>query len=238
MHTYFISDLHLSDDRPDILRAFVRFLHQQAPSADALYILGDLFEIWVGDDDLTPTNRQVADELAALADLGVPSYFIHGNRDFLLGKAFARRARLILLDEECCINLYGRNTLLLHGDTLCSDDLSYQDFRRKVQRPWLQRLFLWLPLGIRQHLALKIRKQSNLGKMQKSMGLMDVNQEQVTLRFNQHKLDWMIHGHTHQPAVHAMATPNQQRIVLGDWYEQRSILTVTPDSYQLNGDTL
>lgn len=238
MHTYFISDLHLSDDRPDILEAFLRFLSEQAPSADALYILGDLFELWIGDDDESPTSRQVAQALSALAEVGVPCYFIHGNRDFMIGREYASQAKLIILDEETCINLYGHNTLLLHGDTLCTNDFEYQAYRRRVQQPWLQRLFRILPLGIRQHLGSRIRNQSHEGKTTKTLEMMDVNDDEVSERFKRLKLDWMIHGHTHRPAIHEFPDPNLKRIVLGDWYKQRSILTVTPDGAELKASPL
>ncbi|WP_432453810.1 MULTISPECIES: UDP-2,3-diacylglucosamine diphosphatase [unclassified Agarivorans] len=235
MLTYFISDLHLSEQRPDIIRAFIEFIEQQAPQADALYILGDLFEFWIGDDDQTPVALQVEQALLALAEQGVPTYFIHGNRDFMVGKDYARRCRMILLEEEEVIDLYGKKVLILHGDTLCTDDQGYQEYRAITQKRWLRRLFLLLPLFIRQILANKIRSKSKQANKSKSLGIMDVNQGEVEQRFKQRQIDYMIHGHTHRPDIHQIklgTTSTMYRVVLGDWYQQMSVLRI--DSHGLD----
>ena len=160
MPTYFISDLHLSEDRPDIIRAFLDFMQQQASQADALYILGDLFEFWIGDDDKTRVAKQVEQAIKTLTDAGVACYFIHGNRDFMIGKAYAKRCGMQLLEEEELVELYGKKVLILHGDTLCTDDVGYQEYRAVTQKRWLRKLFLLLPLFIRQRIANKIRSKT------------------------------------------------------------------------------
>ncbi len=142
MATLFIADLHLQTEEPAIVAGFLRFLAVEARQADALYILGDLFEAWIGDDDPNPLHREMAVAIKSLVDSGVPCFFIHGNRDFLIGKRFARESGMTLLPQEKVLDLYGRNVLIMHGDTLCTDDAGYQAFRAKVHNPWVQRLFL------------------------------------------------------------------------------------------------
>ncbi|WP_411991061.1 UDP-2,3-diacylglucosamine diphosphatase [Agarivorans sp. DSG3-1] len=237
MLTYFIADLHLSDDRPDIIRAFLDFIEQQAPKADALYILGDLFEFWIGDDDKTPVAKQVELALKALSDSGVPSYFIHGNRDFMVGKAYAKRCGMTLLEEEKLVDLYGKKVLILHGDTLCTDDVGYQEYREVTQKLWLRRLFLLLPLFVRQRIANKIRSKSKQANTSKSLGIMDVNQQAVEQRFAEQPIDYMIHGHTHRPEIHQLAlSGTKYRVVLGDWYQQMSILSVDTNGLVLTAN--
>ena len=160
MATLFIADLHLCAEEPAITAGFLRFLAGEARKADALYILGDLFEAWIGDDDPNPLHRQMAAAIKAVSDSGVPCYFIHGNRDFLLGKRFARESGMTLLPEEKVLELYGRRVLIMHGDTLCTDDAGYQAFRAKVHKPWLQTLFLALPLFVRKRIAARMRANS------------------------------------------------------------------------------
>lgn len=238
MVSYFIADLHLSDERPDILRAFVRFIHSQAPQADALYILGDLFEAWVGDDITSHTSQTVAKELKELTDSGVPCYFICGNRDFLVGKRYLHRCGVQCLADETIIDLYGHKTMLLHGDIMCTLDEAYQKFRRKVHNTLIQWLFLSLPKFVRIKIAQKMRMHSKAKNQSKSDSIMDVTQQEVTLRFKQHDLQWMIHGHTHRPAIHFPFNDERQRIVLGDWYQQSSILSVSHEGLVLEGDKL
>jgi len=233
--TLFIADLHLQTEEPAITAGFLHFLHDEARSADALYILGDLFEAWIGDDDPEPLHREIAREIKALVDSGVPCYFIHGNRDFLLGKQFARESGMILLPEEQRLNLYGRPVLILHGDTLCTDDAGYQAFRAKVHQPWLQKLFLALPLFIRRRIAAKMRDGSKAANSHKTLTIMDVNPQAVVEVMEKHQVQWLIHGHTHRPAVHELNANGQPafRVVLGAWHTEGSMVKVTEDNVEL-----
>ena len=235
MTTLFIADLHLCTEEPAITAGFLRFLAGDARKADALYILGDLFEAWIGDDDPNPLHREMATAIKALTDSGVPCFFIHGNRDFLIGKRFARESGMTLLPQEKVLNLYGRNVLIMHGDTLCTDDTGYQAFRAKVHQPWLQKLFLSLPLFIRQRIAAKMRANSKAANSSKSLEIMDVNPQAVIAEMEKHQVQWLIHGHTHRPAVHEL-TANAQpafRVVLGAWHTEGSMIKVTPDDVEL-----
>ncbi|MCI4184781.1 UDP-2,3-diacylglucosamine diphosphatase [Dickeya dianthicola] len=235
MTTLFISDLHLSEQEPAITAGFLRFLREDAPGAEALYILGDLFDAWIGDDDPAPLHATVAQALKTLADAGVACYFAHGNRDFLLGARFARQSGLRLLATETVLDLYGRRTLLLHGDTLCTDDRTYQRFRRKVHNPLIQRLFLWLPLSLRLRIATRMRAASRQANQHKSMTIMDVNADEVMARLQHHQATLMIHGHTHRPAIHPIeqAGVHAERAVLGAWHQEGSLLRVTADDVRL-----
>ncbi|MFT5313099.1 MAG: UDP-2,3-diacylglucosamine hydrolase [Paraglaciecola sp.] len=234
-YTYFISDLHLCADRPDITRCLLAFLQDKAPRADALYVLGDLFEMWIGDDDNNVFTMEVAQAFKALADKGVAMYFIHGNRDFLIRSPFAQRAGFTLLAEQCVVDLYGRSTLIMHGDELCIADLEYQQFRKKARGWWWPRLMLSLPLSLRRKIAEKGRKTSQANQQKLSLEIMDVSQSEVVKVMHEHKVTRLIHGHTHRPAIHDLEVDGHQaqRIVLGDWYEQGSILKVTADSVDL-----
>lgn len=243
-HTLFIADLHLSAQRPDITQAFLVFLQQHAVAADALYILGDLFEVWIGDDNPEPLLDTVATALKQLS-LQLPVYFIHGNRDFLLKQAYAKRAGMTLLPQHCVVDLYGTTTLIMHGDSLCTLDLKYQKFRRWWNQPWWQWLMLSLPLRFRQHLARQARAKSAVAKAQYkatgSANIMDVTPEEVVRVMTAYQVNHLIHGHTHRPAVHTVNLPNGQtacRYVLGDWYTQSSYLAVSADAWQLYFDTL
>jgi UDP-2,3-diacylglucosamine hydrolase len=233
--TLFIADLHLHTEEPAITAGFLRFLRGEARSADALYILGDLFEAWIGDDSPEPLNREIAKEIKALVDSGVPCFFIHGNRDFLLGKRFARESGMTLLPEEQCLDLYGRKVLIMHGDTLCTDDTGYLAFRAKVHQPWLQTLFLALPLFIRRRIAAKMRDDSKNANSHKSMEIMDVNAHAVVEVMKKHQVQWLIHGHTHRPAVHELTANDQPafRVVLGAWHSEGSMVKVTTDNVEL-----
>ncbi|KLV63078.1 UDP-2,3-diacylglucosamine diphosphatase [Citrobacter murliniae] len=235
MATLFIADLHLCTEEPAITAGFLRFLSGEARQADALYILGDLFEAWIGDDDPNPLHQQIAAAIKALADSGIPCFFIHGNRDFLLGKRFARESGMTLLPQEKVLDLYGRKVLIMHGDTLCTDDTGYQAFRAKVHQPWLQTLFLALPLFIRQRIAAKMRANSKAANSSKSLEIMDVNPQAVVAEMEKHQVQWLIHGHTHRPAVHKL-TANKQpafRVVLGAWHTEGSMVKVTRDNVEL-----
>ncbi|WP_318363280.1 UDP-2,3-diacylglucosamine diphosphatase [Enterobacter sp.] len=235
MATLFIADLHLQTEEPAITAGFLRFLAGSAQEADALYILGDLFEAWIGDDDPNPLHRQIAAALKALADSGIPVYFIHGNRDFLLGQRFARESGMTLLPEEKVLELYGKRLLILHGDTLCTDDAGYQAFRAKVHQPWLQKLFLALPLFIRMRIAAKMRAGSKSANRTKSLAIMDVNPQAVVKVMEKHQVQHLIHGHTHRPDIHALTANGEPayRYVLGAWHSEGSMVKVTADKIEL-----
>ena len=234
-YTYFISDLHLSADRPDITRCLLAFLQEKAPQADALYVLGDLFEMWIGDDDNNAFTMEVAKAFKTLADKGLVIYFIHGNRDFLIRAPFAQLAGFKLLPEQYVIDLYGKPTLIMHGDELCIADLEYQQFRKKARGWWWPRLMLALPLSLRRKIAEKGRKTSQANQQKLTQEIMDVSQSEVVKMMHEHNVTRLIHGHTHRPAIHELDLDGQaaQRIVLGDWYDQGSILKVTADSVDL-----
>ncbi|VDZ84388.1 UDP-2,3-diacylglucosamine diphosphatase [Kluyvera intermedia] len=235
MATLFIADLHLQTEEPAITAGFLRFLHGEARSADALYILGDLFEAWIGDDDPNPLHREIACAIKSLADSGVPCYFIHGNRDFLIGKRFATESGMQLLPEEKVLDLYGRRVLIMHGDTLCTDDPGYLAFRAKVHTPWIQKLFLALPLFIRRRIAQKMRDDSKAANSSKSMEIMDVNAQAVVEVMEKHHVQWLIHGHTHRPDTHTLDANGEtaHRVVLGAWHTQGSMVKVSVDDVEL-----
>lgn len=235
MATFFIADLHLQTEEPAITAGFLRFLGGEARRADALYILGDLFEAWIGDDDPNPLHREVASAIKSLVDSGVPCYFIHGNRDFLIGKRFAAESGMQLLPEEKMLDLYGRRILIMHGDTLCTDDPGYLAFRAKVHTPWIQKLFLALPLFIRRRIAQKMRNGSKAANSSKSMEIMDVNPQAVIDVMEKHHVQWLIHGHTHRPDIHALEANGDEafRAVLGAWHTEGSLIRVTKDDVTL-----
>ena len=235
MATLFIADLHLQTEEPAITAGFLRFLRGEAKSADALYILGDLFEAWIGDDDPNPLHREMAAAIHALVDSGVPCYFIHGNRDFLIGKHYARESGMTLLPEEQVLDLYGRKVLIMHGDTLCTDDTGYLAFRAKVHTPWIQKVFLALPLFIRNRIAARMRAGSKAANSSKSMTIMDVNPQAVVRVMEKHDVQWLIHGHTHRPDVHSLIANGQpaHRVVLGAWHTEGSMVKVTPEGVEL-----
>ena len=235
--TYFIADLHLSENRPHLLALFRQFMQEQAPHAEKLYILGDLFDFWIGDDEKSDLISEVQQLIRHLTEQGVPCYFQHGNRDFLIGKKFANACGMTLLPTYQVIDLYGTPTLLCHGDTLCVDDVKYQHYRKKVHQKWRQWLFLHLPLKVRLKIAEKIRAKSRQDKQLKSTEIMDVNADFVQQIFAQFHVTQMIHGHTHRQKHHEIP-PHFHRIVLGDWGETSSLLEVTPHSIEFINDTL
>jgi len=231
MSTLFISDIHLEDSRPQALDWLRAFLSGPARRADAVYILGDLFEYWIGDDAPSPAARQLARDTAKLAESGVPCHFLHGNRDFLLGEDYAASAGLRLLPECLVVDLYGTPTLLLHGDTLCTDDTEYQAFRRQSRDPAWQAMVLKLPIEERLRLAREARDASARHTGTVAMDIMDVNGTAVVEAFRRNAVTRMIHGHTHRPAVHHHDLGDGlvgERIVLADWYRAASYLEVTP----------
>lgn len=222
MHTLFISDLHLAAERPQITAQFLRFTRDTASAAAALYILGDLFEYWVGDDDLEdPLNGTVSAALAALAAGGTRVFLMRGNRDVLLGAAFAARCGATLLDDPVLIDLHGKPTLLCHGDALCTDDIDYQRFRAYARAPANQAKFLAQPLAARREQMLGMRAQSEASKQQKTEAIMDVAPAAVDALLRQHGYPRLIHGHTHRPARHLHTVDGHacERWVLNDWYE-------------------
>nr|WP_321239210.1 UDP-2,3-diacylglucosamine diphosphatase [uncultured Tolumonas sp.] len=220
MTKLFIADLHLSEARPDLTNAFIHFLATKAQQADELYILGDLFEFWIGDDEQSPLQQQITLALKMLSEQGCRLFYSHGNRDFMIGKRFARECGMTLLPPIYACEIVGERTLLLHGDQLCTDDEAYQRFRRITSWPWLQWVFLHLPLSRRVKIAQQIRQGSHKGKQQKSRSIMDVTPSSVNDCFEQYQATLMIHGHTHRPMIHELSLENRQkvrRIVLGDW---------------------
>ena len=232
--TLFISDLHLDRERPEIITLFAEFIDTHARDADALYILGDLFEYWVGDDQPTDGLEPAIEVLESLKSV-TPVFFIQGNRDFLVSDSFAQRAGLKLLPDSVIIDLYDRTALLLHGDTLCSDDVDYQRLRELLRDSAWQHQFLSLPVAERLAQALALREKSMAETSGKTEAIMDVNQQRVEAELRKYSANLMIHGHTHRPARHRFeldGTP-VERIVLGDWYQKGSALIVTPDSVTL-----
>jgi UDP-2,3-diacylglucosamine hydrolase len=229
MAVYFISDLNLSDSRPEINQVFFEFLRGPARAAEALYVLGDLFEYWAGDDDLDdPFNRSVATALAEYSHRGIPLRFMHGNRDFLLDGAFEKACGAHLIDDPCALDLFGVPTLLMHGDTLCTDDLDYQKFRVQVRDPIWQKGFLALPLEQRKRQIEAVRQTSESEKTRKAPEIMDVNLGAVEAVLREHAYPRLIHGHTHRPArhVHRVDARTCERWVLADWYRSGSYLRV------------
>ncbi|MFZ9194275.1 MAG: UDP-2,3-diacylglucosamine diphosphatase [Burkholderiales bacterium] len=222
MPTLFISDLHLAPERPQITRQFLHFTRSTAAGADALYILGDLFEYWVGDDDLEdPLNGTVSAALSALADSGTPVFLMRGNRDVLLGTGFASRCHATLLEDPVMVNLYGTATLLSHGDALCTDDVDYQRFRLYARDPGNQQKFLAQSLEARREQMRGMRAQSEASKQQKTETIMDVAPAAVEALLRNHSYPRLIHGHTHRPARHLHQVEGHacERWVLNDWYE-------------------
>jgi UDP-2,3-diacylglucosamine hydrolase len=223
----FISDLHLSPDRPEITRQFLDFLRGPALAVSALYILGDLFDAWAGDDDLgDPLNREVTDGLRRLSQTGVRLFLMHGNRDFLFGEEFARACGAELLPDPTLIDLCGTATLLAHGDTLCTGDVAYQRFRAKVRHPLVRGSFRVLPLSVRKRVIKKLRGRSESAKSAKGEMIMDVTPAAVEALLRSHGYPRLIHGHTHRPAKHLHQIDGHtcERWVLGDWYERGSYL--------------
>ncbi|TVR62509.1 MAG: UDP-2,3-diacylglucosamine diphosphatase [Candidatus Competibacteraceae bacterium] len=235
MTTLFISDLHLEPTRPAITALFLDFLQGRARRAEALYILGDLFEAWIGDDDDTELGGVVADALRALSDSGVPLFFIHGNRDFLLGPRFAAASGMQLLPETTVIELAGEPILLMHGDTLCTDDTEYQKFRARVRAPAWRAQTLALPLAQRRVLASQLRETSRQATQGKAAEITDVNPAAVDAALRAHGVRHLIHGHTHRPGLHEWTLDGRpaRRTVLGDWFAQGSVLRHDADGWRL-----
>lgn len=235
MTTLFISDLHLHSSRPEVTNRFLSFLKEAKETADALYILGDLFEVWLGDDDPDPHNQEVIRALKDFSTVRRPCYFMRGNRDVLIGKRFCREASVLLLDGPTIVKLYDNKVLVTHGDELCTDDRAYQKFRKHARSPTWRALFLTLPLSARRWLAGRLRKGSEVMTALKPEEITDVNQDAVEETLVEHNVTILLHGHTHRPGIHQFKLPGRaaMRIVLGDWYEQGSVLHWGPDGPEL-----
>lgn len=231
MHTVFMGDLHLSADRPDISKAFIEYLNSDLSEVEALYIIGDLFEVWTSDDIAEPYTDEIAAHIKSVSTK-LPVYFIHGNRDFMIGNEFACRSGMILLPEINILNLYGIQTVVLHGDSLCTLDKAYQRFRRFRNSTIVKWIYRHLPKSTRQKIAANIRQKSQNSNQQKTYEIMDVEPSAVSELLTKTNTTRMIHGHTHRPAIHELDN-HKQRIVVGDWYEQGSILIIKKDSAML-----
>ena len=233
--TLLISDLHLDPSAPGIARQFVAFLRGEARAARALYILGDLFEAWVGDDDPDPAVRSIIAELRELHDAGVPTYFMHGNRDFLIGARFAAETGCTLLEDGIVVDLHGERVLLMHGDVLCTGDASYQRLRRILRNPLTLFLLRHLSLKSRRKLGGKLRAGSRMHVGATAAEIMDVTPTEIVASLRQARVSTLVHGHTHRPAIHSLEVDGQpaRRIVLGDWYTQGSVLEWRDDGVEL-----
>ncbi|MDH5611816.1 MAG: UDP-2,3-diacylglucosamine diphosphatase [Gammaproteobacteria bacterium] len=228
----FISDLHLDPDRPEIVHLFERFIDEIAIHAERLYILGDFLEYWLGDDDKATGLDAAFKSLKKLSDCGTDVFFMAGNRDFLVGETLARKCGFKIIDEPFIEIINGKAALLMHGDTLCTDDVAYQSFRTMVRNKAWQDEILAKSLEERQQLARSFRKQSGQANAKKDYEIMDVNQETVITTMQQHSVNLLIHGHTHRKAIHHFKINNQpaKRIVLGDWHEKGSYLRISKQS--------
>ncbi len=236
MPVYFISDLHLSEQRDDINQALISFLKKLPKQTQALYILGDFLEYWIGDDHPCEWFKPIQSLLIKISEQICPVYFIHGNRDFLVGKRFAKATGMQILDEPSIIDLFGDKVLIMHGDSLCTQDESYQTYRKWVRKPWLQFLFSLLPQSTRFKIFGAGRQKSKAKQENiTNMSILDVTPEAVSQVMQQYSVNILIHGHTHRPAIHSDAIKPGMgtRIVLGDWYEHGSVLEVSEDGYLL-----
>lgn len=230
-----ISDLHLQEERPDITRAFLDLLDGRARHAKALYILGDFFEAWIGDDAMTPFQQSICHALRQLSDRGTVVYLMHGNRDFLIGQDFCKAAGCTLLADPSVIELGGEQVLLMHGDTLCTRDLAYMKMRRYLRNPLSLWILQHLPLSTRQKLARKLRSESRAQTRMKATEIVDVTPEEVPKVMAAHGVRTLVHGHTHRPAIHKLVVNGEpaRRIVLGDWDRRGWTLQVDAQGFQL-----
>ncbi len=235
MATLFISDLHLEAARPEIGEQFLAFLEGPARAADALYILGDLFESWIGDDDPNPYYAHMKTALRALSDSGVPVFFMHGNRDFMIGDQFAEETGVTLLADPSLVELHGERLLLSHGDAMCTDDVEYQQVRAMTRNPEWQAMMMAKSVDERIAFAMAAREQSQARYNSIDEEITDVNQDAVEATIREHGCDILLHGHTHRPAVHPFHVDDRpvHRIVLGDWYEQGSMVEWDKDGPRL-----
>ncbi len=236
-HALLLSDVHLSLEAPDITRRFLHFLSTQTSQARALYILGDLFEVWIGDDAPGELGMQIAAALRQLARQGKSIHFMHGNRDFLLSEHYARQAGMQLLDDPCVVYFNEQPVLLSHGDAWCTDDVEYQQFRAQRSQPQTQAQFLQRPVAERLAFAKNARDASREHTRNSAADIMDVNPDAIEQAFSEHDISTIIHGHTHRPADHQYAD-ERQRIVLGDWYQHASWLSIDADGIHRHGVTI
>ena len=238
MTTAFISDLHLSAQRPDITLRFQHFIENDLNDIETLYILGDLFEYWIGDDATDVLGlREIINALKQLSDSGIKGFFISGNRDFLIGEQFSHETGFSILPDETVIELGGRQVVILHGDSLCTDDVIHQQFRKEMMcNPEFHQYALSMPIPERIETAKKLRGMSAEHKSEISEEIMDVNENAVVQLFEQKGVTQMIHGHTHRPNIHLHTTSQgeAERIVLGDWYSQSSFLTHDGAGFRLS----
>lgn len=234
-HTLFISDLHLSEAYPKTAELFFKFLKTEANNAEALYILGDFFEVWVGDDDRSPFNEKIKAALREYTKSGIPTYFMHGNRDFLIRKRFAKETGVTLLEEPSLIHLYDEKILLLHGDSLCTLDERHQKSRKTMHNRFYQTMVLLLPLKIRQHYGNRFRSASTDRKTYLPDNIMDVTPEEVTKIMTEANTQTLIHGHTHRPAIHELTINKKpaKRIVLGAWHDKGTYLKIDQEGNKL-----
>jgi UDP-2,3-diacylglucosamine hydrolase len=236
MTTLFISDLHLEADRPEIGEQFLDFLDEEAADAEALYILGDFFEYWVGDDDPDEYYASIKQSLRAFTDGGVPVCFMHGNRDFMIGEKFAEATGVRILPDPFPLELYGKRVLLSHGDALCTDDTEYQQMRAMTRNPDWQAMMLAKPLEERIAIAKQARAQSQERNKTLSESIMDVNPEAVRQTIAEYGVEILLHGHTHRPGIHGVEVDDRfaKRVVLGDWYDQGSVVRWDEDGLELS----
>ena len=239
MSTLFLSDVHLSQKNPQTTKTFLDFLPVAVKSAEVMYILGDLFDQWLGDDDDTPPHLEVITALARVTATGFPVYVMRGNHDFLLGKRFQSLTGCHSLTDPSIVNLYGSRALVTHGDSLCTDDTSYQRFRKVVRNPFVQWLFLALPLRVRVTRATSLRQRAHRSVQLKAEDIMDVAPQAVEQLMLQHRAHHLIHGHTHRPAIHDLIVDGApaKRIVLGAWYDRANVLVWDRDGYRINNLT-
>jgi len=227
-NSLFISDLHLAPERPEMIRLFEKFVDDVAVHADTLYILGDFLEYWIGDDDKALGLEPVFAALGRLHQAGTIIKLMHGNRDFLIGQKLARRCHFDVIDDPYIDNISNQPVVLMHGDLLCTDDIAYQDFRRKARNKTIQRIFLLLPLFLRERIAKSLRGTSEKATSYKSAAIMDVNQQAVEDAMRKAGVNTLIHGHTHRPGIHEFELDGEKakRIVLGDWYKDGNYLRI------------
>lgn len=233
--TIFISDLHLEAEQPEIFNKFLKLLNNSDEGIDAFYILGDFFETWIGDDAAkTFFHLEIIQALFNTTQRGIPIYLMHGNRDFLIGKNFLKDTGCRLLTDPTRKLIYDMPVLLMHGDTLCINDLKYQIARKKLRNPFLQKFFLLLPLFIRKKIANKIRRKSQNYTASHSLNIMDVDQAEVERMMTAHQVNMLIHGHTHKPAIYEfqMHRKSTVRIVLGAWHEKANMLIWHADQHK------
>ena len=230
-----ISDLHLQEERPDITRAFLELIAGRARDAQALYILGDFFEAWIGDDAMSPFQRSICQALRELSDSGTPIFLMHGNRDFMIGRAFCKAAGCTLLPDPSVITLNDEPVLLMHGDSLCTRDQAYIRMRRYLRHPLTLFVLRHLPVSTRHKLARKLRSESRSQTRMKANDIVDVTPEEVPRVMAEHGVRTLIHGHTHRPAIHKLQVNDQpaRRIVLGDWDHQGWAVQVDERGFQL-----